>query len=130
VAKERTMKKVLVVDDAGTVRMYHRKLLEEAGFEVDEAVNGLEALEKAMLTDYDLYIVDINMPQLDGYSFLQSLRGSEEFKQTPVLIVSTESEEHDKEKAFALGANFYLFKPVKPVEFIKYCKLLTGVSYE
>jgi two-component system chemotaxis response regulator CheY len=130
VAKERTMKKVLVVDDAGTVRMYHRKLLEEAGFEVDEAVNGLEALEKAMLTDYDLYIVDINLPQLDGYSFLQRLRGSEDLKQSPVLMVSTESEEQDKEKAFALGVNFYLFKPVKPVEFIKYCKLLTGVSYE
>jgi two-component system chemotaxis response regulator CheY len=120
------MKKVLVVDDAATVRMYHKKILEGAGFSVDEAINGMEALEKAEVNDYDLYVVDVNMPQLDGYSFVKKIRESGDIKQTPVIMVSTESEENDKEKAFETGANFYLVKPVKPNELLNYCRLLTG----
>jgi len=124
------MKRVLVVDDAVTVRAYHRKILENAGFEVEEALNGVEAFEKALLNDFDLYIVDINMPKLDGYSFVRKLRETEEIRQVPVIMVTTEAEEKDMDKAFEIGANFYLVKPVKPDEFLKYCKLLTGVSYE
>jgi two-component system chemotaxis response regulator CheY len=124
------MKKILVVDDAATVRIYHRKILEQAGFEVDEALNGLEALEKAFINNYDLYIVDINMPILDGYSFVKKLRISTDIKQSPVIMVTTESEEKDMDKAFNAGANFYFIKPVKPDEFLKYCKLFTGVQYE
>ncbi len=124
------MRKILVVDDAATVRMYHRKILEQAGFEVDEALNGLEALEKTSINNYDLYIVDINMPILDGYSFVKKLRADENTKQLPVIMVTTESEEKDVDRAFDAGANFYFIKPVKPEEFLKYCKLLTGVPYE
>uniref|UniRef100_A0A7V5XHJ7 Response regulator n=1 Tax=Thermodesulfobacterium geofontis TaxID=1295609 RepID=A0A7V5XHJ7_9BACT len=124
------MKKILVIDDAATVRMYHRKILEDAGFEVDEAVNGLEAFEKALINDYDLYIVDINMPKLDGYSFVKRLRESENIRQSPVIMVTTEAEEKDIDKAFEEGANFYLVKPIKPDEFLKFCKLLTGMPYE
>jgi len=120
------MKKVLVVDDAATVRMYQKTILEGAGFSVDEAINGMEALEKAEVNDYDLYVVDVNMPQLDGYSFVKKIRGSGDIKQTPVIMVSTESEENDKEKAFETGANFYLVKPVKPNELLNYCRLLIG----
>ncbi len=124
------MKKILVVDDAATVRMYHKKILEDAGFEVEEALNGLEAFEKALINDYDLYIVDINMPKLDGYSFVKKLRESENVQQSPVIMVTTEAEEKDIDKAFEEGANFYIIKPVKPEEFLNYCKLLTGASYE
>jgi two-component system chemotaxis response regulator CheY len=120
------MKKILVVDDAATVRMYHKKILEDAGFIVEEAFNGMEAIEKAVINDYNLYVVDINMPQLDGYSFLKKLKESEDIKQAPVIMVTTESEKGDMDKAFELGANLYLVKPVKPDEFLKYCKLLTG----
>ena len=71
--------RILVVDDAATVRMYHRKVLRDAGWTVDEAMNGLEALEKALANEaespYDLYVVDVNMPKMDGYGFLQALRG-------------------------------------------------------
>jgi len=124
------MKRVLVVDDAATVRMYHKKILQDIGFEVDEALNGLEAFEKALINDYDLYIVDINMPKLDGYSFVKKLRESENIRQSPIIMVTTEAEEKDIYKAFEEGANFYLIKPVKPEEFSKYCKLFTGVPYE
>ncbi|WP_353684297.1 response regulator [Thermodesulfovibrio sp. 3907-1M] len=124
------MKKILVVDDAGTVRMYHKKILEDVGFEVDEAVNGLEALEKALINDYDLYIVDINMPKLDGYSFVKKLRSSESVRQSPVIMVTTEAEEKDMHKAYENGANFYIVKPVNPDELIKVCKLFLGETYE
>lgn len=122
------MKKVLVVDDASTVRMYHKKILGEAGFQVDEAVNGLEALEKSLINNYDLYIVDINMPKLDGYSFVRKLRSSKNTKQSPVIMVTTEAEEKDRELAYQAGANFYMVKPVKPDELVKYAKIFTGVS--
>ncbi len=122
-----THKKILVVDDAATVRMYHRQILQQLGFEVDEAVNGIEAIEKAVQKQYDLYLVDINMPKLDGYGFLQDLR-SRELVQSPAIMISTESELHDKQRAFAAGANLYMVKPIKPADLIKYCSLLLGVE--
>ncbi len=124
------MKRVLVVDDAPTVRMYHKDILKKAGFEVDEAANGLEAYEKALVKEYDLYVVDINMPKLDGYSFVKKLRTTDNLKQVPVIMVTTEAEDKDREKAFEVGANYYMVKPVKPDEFTKMVKLLTGVTHD
>ena len=60
-------KRILIVDDAATVRMYHRGILESAGYAVEEAMNGIEALEKALEAPFDLYVVDVNMPKLNGY---------------------------------------------------------------
>ena len=68
---DRPQRRVLVVDDASLVRLYYRDALERAGFEVDEALNGLEALEKLLVAPVDLLIVDVNMPQMDGLTFLQ-----------------------------------------------------------
>ncbi len=119
-------KHILVVDDAATVRMYHRQILQQAGFAVEEAINGVEALEKALVSPFDLYLVDINMPKLDGYDFLKELR-SRDIRQSPAIMISTEAEQHDKERAFAAGANFYMLKPIKPAELLKYCSLLLGV---
>jgi two-component system chemotaxis response regulator CheY len=106
--------------------MYHRKILEDCGFEVDEAVNGLEALEKAFTTPYDLFIVDINMPKMDGYRFIAELRAREELSQVPAIMVSTESETKDSDRAFAAGANFYLIKPARPVELTTSVRLMLG----
>jgi two-component system chemotaxis response regulator CheY len=124
------MKRVLVVDDAATVRMYHKNILTEAGFMVEEAANGLEAYEKALLEPYDLYVVDINMPQMDGYTFVRQLRANSEINQSPVIMVSTESQPKDIEQAIDAGANFYIIKPVKPHELKRYCSMLTGRAYE
>ncbi|MBA2076833.1 response regulator [Aeromonas veronii] len=121
------MKRILVVDDAATVRMYHKQILQQAGYLVDEAVNGLEALEKALLSPYDLYLVDINMPKLDGYDFLKDLRSRDIF-QGPAIMISTEAQQHDKLRAFASGANLYMVKPIKPAELLKYCALLLGLG--
>ncbi|RVT47387.1 response regulator [Rheinheimera sediminis] len=120
-------KRILVVDDAATVRMYHRQILQQAGFLVDEAVNGIEALEKALNSPYDLYLVDINMPLLNGYEFLVDLR-SRDIKQAPAIMISTEAEQHDRARAFESGANFYMLKPIKPADLLKYSSLLLGVG--
>jgi len=120
------MKRILIVDDAATVRMYYRAILEDAGYQVGEAVNGMEATEKSLQESFDLYIVDVNMPKLDGYGFLRDLRGRDELLQAPALMVSTESATHDRTRAYVAGANLYLVKPVKPEELLINCRLLLG----
>ncbi|MBN2232887.1 MAG: response regulator [Deltaproteobacteria bacterium] len=124
---EPNRKRVLVVDDAATVRMYHRQILEGAGFAVDEAINGIEGLEKALTAPYDLYLVDINMPKQDGYDFLRDLR-RREIPQAPAMMISTEAEPHDRRLAYEAGANFYLTKPIKPEELLSHCRLLLGLG--
>lgn len=119
------MKRILIIDDAATVRMYHRNILEDAGYSVAEAINGVEALEKALQEHFDMYIVDINMPKLDGYGFLRQLR-SEDMAQAPAIMVSTEEAEHDQTAAFRAGANCYIAKPVKPEQLLTHVRLLLG----
>lgn len=119
------MKRILIVDDAATMRMYYRSILEGGGYQVDEAVNGIEAIEKSLQGSFDLFIVDVNMPKQDGYSFMSELRGRE-LSQSPALMVSTESAASDRTRAYAAGANFYLVKPVKPEELLINCRLLLG----
>jgi two-component system chemotaxis response regulator CheY len=120
------MKRILIVDDAATVRMYYRCILEGAGHLVVEAVNGIEAMEKSLQEAFDLYLVDVNMPKLDGYGFLRGLRSREELVQVPALMVSTEAAAHDRKRAYVAGANLYLVKPVKPEELLINCRLLLG----
>jgi two-component system chemotaxis response regulator CheY len=119
------MKQILIVDDAATVRMYHRGILEDAGYGVTEAVNGVEALEKALGAAFDLYLVDVNMPQMDGYAFLRALRG-QDIAQAPAIMVSTEGEDGDRAQAFAAGANVYLVKPARPDRLLACVRLLLG----
>jgi two-component system chemotaxis response regulator CheY len=123
------MKHILIVDDAATVRMYHRAILEDAGYRVEEAVNGVEALEKtlekALDSAFDLYLVDVNMPQMDGYSFLRALRG-QDIVQAPAIMVSTEGEDGDRSQAFAAGANLYIVKPARAEHLLRHARLLLG----
>jgi two-component system chemotaxis response regulator CheY len=121
-------KRVLVIDDANLMRLYYRAALEPAGFHVEEALNGIEALEKLMKTPVDLLIVDVNMPQMDGFTFLQVVRRQEiELASTPALMISTESGPQDYAAARAAGANFYLVKPVSSEMLAQYVAMLCGV---
>lgn len=122
------MKSILVIDDASTVRLYHRSILEEAGFAVDEAINGIEGLEKALSRRYDLFVVDVNMPKMDGYTFLREIRSRPEIYQAPAVMVSTEAQDSDRHRAFAAGANFYLVKPTKPNELLEVVTLMAGAD--
>jgi two-component system chemotaxis response regulator CheY len=122
------MKRILIVDDAATVRMYHRKILESVGYEVEEAINGVEAIEKALQSHFDLYLVDVNMPKLDGYGFLRELRSQDVF-QAPAIMVSTEAASNDQLLAYKAGANGYLIKPIKPVQLLTHTQLLLGENF-
>lgn len=120
-------RRILVIDDASLVRMYYRDALVRAGYEVDEALNGLEALEKLLLQPADLLIVDVNMPQMDGFTFLQTLRRQGgDIARTPALVTSTEAKTTDFDAARAAGANFYLVKPIAQDVLIDYVALLGG----
>jgi two-component system, chemotaxis family, chemotaxis protein CheY len=124
-----TKARVLVVDDSSLVRLYYRSALEQAGFEVEQAINGIEAMERALSQPFDLVIVDVNMPRMDGFTFLRALRrGAPDVATLPALMISTESEIQDIAAAKAAGANFYLVKPVAEAELVRHVCVLTGAS--
>ncbi len=119
--------RVLVVDDASLIRLYYRETLEAAGFAVDEALNGLEALEKLSLATVDLLIVDVNMPRMDGFTFLRLLRRQPGPNATiPALVTSTEAGPQDIAAAREAGANFYLVKPVGQASLVEHASLMCG----
>jgi two-component system chemotaxis response regulator CheY len=118
------MAKVMVIDDSKTVRMYHRSLLQEFGIEVLEAENGMEALEKMLDNSVDLYLVDVNMPVMDGYSFVTELRKQPTGRFTPVIMITTQEAVTDKLEAFKVGANIFETKPIKPDVLKGYLQLL------
>jgi two-component system chemotaxis response regulator CheY len=125
-----TGNRVLVVDDASLVRLYYRSALERAGFEVAEALNGLEALEQLLVGRFDLVIVDVNMPQMDGLSFLKALRAkSLPLSSLPALVTSTEAAPQRIAAARAAGANFYVVKPLRPDSLVQYASLLSGAHH-
>ncbi len=125
-----TQANILVIDDAATVRMYHRKMLGDAGWHVEEAINGLEALEKVASQPadkpFDLYVSDINMPKMDGYAFVRELRRLGNIPQVPVLMVSTEAQTQDANAAKDAGSNCYLVKPARPAELVLTAAILLG----
>jgi two-component system chemotaxis response regulator CheY len=119
--------RVLIVDDANLVRLYYRQILEEAGFEVEEALNGLEALERLLVSPADALIVDINMPQMDGITFLGALRRQAlPLSAIPALVTSTESSADDVAAARAAGANFYHVKPIGREALARYMAMFCG----
>jgi two-component system, chemotaxis family, chemotaxis protein CheY len=120
-------KRILVIDDASLIRLYYRDALERAGFEVDEALNGLEALEKLLIAPADMLIVDVNMPQMDGMTFLKILRRQKlPVASIPALVSSTECGQQDLDAARSAGANFYLIKPVSQEMLTEYAALMCG----
>ena len=122
-------KSVLVVDDASLVRLYYRAILEGAGYRVEEALNGIEALEKLLSDVVDLLIVDVNMPQMDGFTFLEALRRqAPPISSLPALIISTEAGNQDRLAARRAGANFYLVKPVSQDRLVEYVSVMCGLS--
>jgi len=121
--------RVLIVDDSSLVRLYYRSALEKAGFEVEQAINGIEAMERTLSQPFDLVIVDVNMPRMDGFTFVRTLRRfATDVASTPALMISTEAEVQDIAAARAAGANFYLVKPVSEVELVRHVCVLTGAA--
>ena len=109
------MRKILIVEDDLSIAELQKDYLDLAGFEVSISADGLQALGLIQKNDYDLLILDIMLPGLDG---LQILRRIRDVQNVPVLLVSAKKEEIDKIKGFSLGADDYLTKPFSPGELV------------
>ena len=107
---------ILVVDDSPTVIKFVSFSLKNKGYKVITACDGMDAVEKIsnMSDKVDLVITDLNMPNLDGYGLIDTLRHNDEFCETPIIILTSEEEEEDKQRGIAVGASSYLVKPFKP----------------
>jgi two-component system chemotaxis response regulator CheY len=104
--------RILVVDDDPTTRKVLSLYLKAKGYEVVTAENGLDAQEKLGANPVQLIMSDINMPYMDGIEFVKNVRANPGWANIPILMVSTEADPEEKQKAYTAGANGYLVKPV------------------
>jgi DNA-binding response OmpR family regulator len=122
------MAKILVVDDEAGIRDIIKEYLQFEGYEYNEAANGMEALDILKKEDFDLVVLDIMMPKLDGVTVLKEMRKT---KATPVIMLTARGEEYDKLFGFELGADDYVVKPFSPRELMARIKsILKRVSAE
>jgi DNA-binding response OmpR family regulator len=109
------MAKILIVDDEQKIRAVIKEYAEFSGYETFEAADGMEAVEKCRNEDFDLIIMDVMMPRLDGFSAAKEIRKT---KNIPVIMLSARSEEYDKLFGFEIGADDYVSKPFSPKELL------------
>ena len=107
------MKKILIVDDEEKIREVIREYAEFSGYEAEEAADGMSAIGMVKLNDYDLIIMDIMMPKLDGFSAVKEIQ---KIRDIPVIMLSARGEEYDKLFGFELGIDDYVVKPFSPKE--------------
>jgi two-component system chemotaxis response regulator CheY len=106
---------ILVVDDSPTIVKFVAFSLRSSGFDVVTASDGMDAIEKMsnLSEDVNLVITDLNMPNLDGYGLIGTLRKNEKYRETPIIILSSEDGDEDRRRGMTVGANSYLVKPFK-----------------
>lgn len=110
-------KKILIAEDSTTMRYLIVSTISAMGdFDILEAANGFEALRILPREKVDLVLTDINMPDINGLELVSFIRNSPHYKTTPLIIISTEGSERDREKGLSLGADAYLVKPFSPEE--------------
>ena len=107
------MSRILVVDDEANIRELIKKYASFEGYEVFEAVDGMDAVEKVSNNDYDIIVMDVMMPELDGFSAVKEIR---KIKNTPIIMLSARGEEYDRLHGFDLGIDDYVVKPFSPKE--------------
>ena len=107
-------KRILIVDDSPTMRQMVSFTLREANFEVLEAVNGQDALKQVQGQKFDLILTDLNMPVMDGITFIRNARGLASTKYIPILMLTTESQAERKLEGKAAGATGWIVKPFDP----------------
>lgn len=110
---------ILAVDDSVSVRKMVQFTLEAKGMQVKVADDGLEALEVLRHHTIDAIILDINMPKMNGLELLQKVKSDGAYATIPVIMLTTEGQDEDKDKAVALGASAYVVKPFKPSQLLK-----------
>jgi two-component system chemotaxis response regulator CheY len=120
------MAKILSVDDSRTIRQLVQAILEKEGHEVVTAVDGIDALQIAREQKFDLVLTDINMPNMNGISFVSKLRLIDGYATVPVVMLTTESSDFKKNKARSMGATGWLQKPFTPERLVNAVNRLVG----
>jgi DNA-binding response OmpR family regulator len=115
------MSKILVTDDEANIRLVVKEYAEFEGYEVDEAENGMQAIDMVKNNNYDLVIMDVMMPKLDGYSACKEIK---KIKNIPVIMLSARGEEYDKLFGFEIGIDDYVVKPFSPKELMARIKVV------
>ncbi len=111
-------KTILVVDDSGSFRTVVKLALQKAGYTVVEACDGKDAVDKLNGQKLNLIVCDVNMPQMDGLTFLRHLKTTTAYKFTPVIMLTTESQESKKAEGKAAGARAWITKPFQPSQLV------------
>jgi two-component system chemotaxis response regulator CheY len=122
------VKKVLVVDDSETIRQQVGRALEQAGFSVVEAGDGIEGLDRVNQHQFSMVILDVNMPRLNGLDLLDRLKGDPKTAHLPVLMLTTEAHQAMIERAKKAGAKGWIVKPVKMEHLVSAVNKLAGAS--
>jgi len=116
---EITMASILAVDDSASMRKMVSFTLRAAGYDVEEAVDGVDALEKAKARTFDCVVTDVNMPNKDGITLIRDLRALPDYKFIPMLMLTTESGIEKKQEGKAAGATGWMVKPFNPDQLLK-----------
>jgi two-component system chemotaxis response regulator CheY len=111
-------KKIITVDDSPSVRKMVEFSLKTKGYEMGSAGDGIEALELMRQEPFDAVILDVNMPRMNGLEFLENIKNDENLAAIPVIMLTTEGQDEDRDKAMALGATAYIVKPFKPTQLL------------
>lgn len=119
-------KVILTVDDSPSIRQMVSFSLKSAGYEVIEAVDGLDGLDKAKSKSVNLILSDQNMPKMDGISMIKALRAMPQYKSVPILMLTTESSDAMKAQGKAAGATGWLVKPFDPPKLLEVVKKVIG----
>jgi two-component system, chemotaxis family, chemotaxis protein CheY len=119
-------KTVLTVDDSASIRQMVSFTLKSAGYEIVEAVDGMDGLDKAKSKSFNLVLTDQNMPRMDGLSLIKSLRAMPQYKTVPILMLTTESSDAMKAQGRGAGATGWLVKPFDPQKLIEVVKKVIG----
>jgi len=111
------MKRILIVEDSNMTRSMIKAVIDDLGnMETTEAATGFEALKALPSDHFDMIITDINMPDINGLELVNFVKNDQKYKDTPLLIISTEKSEEDKRRGLDMGADGYLTKPFRPEE--------------
>lgn len=119
-------KTVMIIDDSVSVRQVVAMTLRGAGYEVLEAVDGKDALAKLTGQKINLFISDVNMPNLDGIGLIRALKGLADYKFTPIVMLTTEGAEAKKQEGQQAGAKAWMVKPFQPAQLLKVVSMLVG----
>lgn len=111
-------KKILTVDDSPSVRKMVEFSLKSKGYTMGSAGDGLEAMDLLTQEPFDAIILDVNMPRMNGLEFLEKRLENDQIATIPVIMLTTEGQDEDRDKALALGATAYIVKPFKPTQLL------------